>query len=162
MSDEITEFEKESRDPMIRKLASLLEEDLKRRGEVFCIQNEPLAGDEVSSHNGLLPLFCYKAAVLCEEAMQKKLPLYFEHDRNALIETVPMTESGPNNLFSLWVLFLHYAVEEEINRLKKAKKLLNGQIPLDDLYQKWHNAIRESKYTIRPSSKPVPVATTTR
>lgn len=156
MSDSANEaFEKESRDPMVRKLASLVEADLRARAEGFCIQNEPLSPDEVASHNGLLPLFCLKAAELCEEGMKKRLPLYFEHDSTALIEAVPMTEATAENIFSLWAHFLHYSIEEEIYRLKRDKKLTaNGLIPLDDLYQRWHKALQQGKYPLRPSSKP--------
>lgn len=160
MSEQPSDFEAESRDPMIRQLAALLEEDLKRRSETFCIQEEPLAADEVASHNGLLALFCFKAASLCEEVMKKRLPLYFEHDKSALIESVPMTEAGENNIFSLWAHFLHFSVEEEIHRLKREKRLVNGLIPLDGLYQKWHDAIKEGKYAMRPTSKPTAGAST--
>lgn len=154
MSEQPSDFEQESRDPMIRKLASFLEADLKTRSEGFCIQEEPLTADEVASHNGLLALFCFKAATLCEETMKKKLPLHFEQDKSALIEAVPMTEIGEGNLFSLWVHFLHYAVEEEIRRLKREKRLINGLVPLDGLYQEWHESIKRNKYSIKPSSKP--------
>ena len=155
MSETTEDFEKESRDPMVRKLVGLVESDLKARAEGFCIQNEPLSPDEVASHNGLLPLFCLKAAELCEETMKKRLPMYSGHDATALIEAVPMMETTAENIFSLWAHFLHYAVEEEIYRIKRDKKLTaNGMVPLDDLYQRWHKALQQGKYALRPSTKP--------
>lgn len=156
MAAEASDFEKESRDPMIRRLVGLIEAEMKGRTETFCIQGEQLMVDEVAAHNGLLPLFCYKAASLCEEGMKKRLPLYFEHDKTALIEVIPMTEAGADNLFSLWAHFLHFSLEEEVRRLKRDRKLVNGMIPLDALYQDWHQAVRAGKFAVRPSSRPLP------
>lgn len=159
MSDTAAEdFEKESRDPMIRKLAQFVESDLRGRVETFCIQNEPLSADEVASHNGLLPLFCLKAAELCDETMKKRLPLYFEHDPSALIESVPMTEPAETNIFSLWAHFIHYSIDEEIYRIKREKKMVNEMIPLDDLYQRWHQSLKQGKFALRASTKPVSTA----
>lgn len=141
---------------MVARLSSLLEADLKTRADSFCIQNEPLQPDEVASHDGLLSLFLFKAAESCQEAMKKKLPLAFESDASALIDVVPVTEQGELNLFSLWAHFLHYSVEEEVRRIKKEKKLLNGLIPLDDLYKQWHQAVSQQKYIIKPSARPFP------
>ena len=154
MSEAQQEFEKESRDPMIRKLSSLLVNELRQMPNGFCIQNEALQADEVAAHNGLLSLFCYKAAELCSEVMKKNLPLIYEHDTSALINVVPMTNGGDSNLFTLWSHFLHYSVEEEIRKYKKNKKLVNGMVPLDNLYQEWHQAVQGGRYIIRPSTKP--------
>lgn len=145
-----------SADAMVAKLSLFLEADLKTRPDAFSIQNEPLQADEIASHDGLLSLFLFKAAESCQEAMKKKLPLAFESDSSALIDVVPITESNELNLFSLWTHFVHYSVEEEIRRIKKEKKLLNGLIPLDDLYRQWHQAVSQQKYVIRPSARPAP------
>lgn len=144
-----------SSDSMIAKLSEFLEADLKSRGEGFCIQNEPLQPDEIASHDGLLSLFLYKASQCCEDAMKKKLPLYFESDNSALIDVIPFTDISEFNLFSLWTHYLHYSVEEEIRRLKREKKLINGLVPLDDMYRQWHQAVSQQKYSIKPSSRPV-------
>lgn len=143
-----------SSDPMVRKLSEFLEADLKTRSEVFCIQNEPLRADEVASHDGLLALFLYKAAEICDEAQQKKMPLSFESNNSALIDVVPLTDATDVNLFSLWAHYLHYSVEEEIRRIKKEKKLVNGLVPLDGLFQRWHQAIIQKKYTVKPAARP--------
>jgi hypothetical protein len=140
---------------MIARLSEFLENDLKTRGEGFCIQNEPLQPDEIASHDGLLSLFLYKASECCEDAMKKKLPLYFERDNAALIDVIPFTEMSEFNLFSLWVHYLHYSVEEEIRRMKREKKLINGLVPLDDMYRNWHQAVSQQKYAIKTSSRPV-------
>ena len=155
MSQEATP---KSSDAMIRKLSEFLEEDLKTRSDGFCIQNEPLQPDEIASHDGLLSLFLFKASVTCDEAMKKRLPLSFESDNSALIDVVPLTEASDLNLLSLWTHFLHYSVEEEVRRLKRQKKLLNGLVPLDDLYREWHQAVSQQKYIIKPSSRPQPTA----
>jgi hypothetical protein len=145
-----------SSDPMVQKLSEFLLADLKTRSEGFCIQNEPLQPDEIASHDGLLSLFMYKASSNCEEAMRKKLPLYFESDSSALIDVVPMTEVSDLNLFSLWTHFMHFSVEEEVRRLKREKKLMSGLVPLDEMYKHWHSAISLQKYAVRPSSKTQP------
>jgi len=147
--------QQKSSDPMIARLSEFLENDLKTRGEGFCIQNEPLQPDEIASHDGLLSLFLYKASECCEDAMKKKLPLYFERDNAALIDVIPFTEMSEFNLFSLWVHYLHYSVEEEIRRMKREKKLINGLVPLDDMYRNWHQAVSQQKYAIKTSSRPV-------
>ena len=148
------EMEKESRDPMMRTLAKLIEQDLKSRSDAFCIQGEPLQPDEVASHNGLLSLLCFAAAESCQEVMRKRLPLVYEHDSEALINVVPMTEAGSDNLLTLWSHFLHYSVEEIVRKHKREKKLSNGMIPLDELYQDWHQSIQSGRYAIRQSTKP--------
>lgn len=146
-----------SSDPMIQKLSSFLESHLKTLSEGFCIQNEPLQPDEIASHDGLLPLFLFKAAESFGEANnQRKLPLSFESDTSALIDVVPITEATADNVFSLWVHYLHYSVEEEIRRIKREKKLSNGLIPLDDLYHRWHRAVTQQQYVIKPPSRPQP------
>lgn len=150
------EFEKESRDPMIQKISTLMQKNLENLGVNFCIQGEPLQSDEISAHNGLLSLFCYKAAVWSSTAMSKTLPLFFEHDKSALIEVVPMTESKDNNIFSLWSHFLHFSLEEEVRRLKNEKKMQNGMYPLDELYTEWHQAIKANKFAVRPNAKTAP------
>lgn len=157
------EFEKESRDPMIRRLVGMFHNDLTLKNLSFCIQGEPLQIDEISSHNGLLPLFCYKAAIWAENTLKKPLPLFFEHDKTALIEVVPMTDgSKDNNLFSLWAHFLHFSLEEEVNRLKRDKKLVDGNIPLDELYTDWHQAIKSNRFTVRPNGKMIAKSTSGR
>ena len=148
------EVEKESRDPMIRQLAKMIEGDLRGRPESFSIQSELLQPDEVASHNGLLALFCYTASEACDEVMRKKLPLVYEHDQDALINVVPMTEASADNILTLWSHFLHYSLEEVIRNAKKEKKMVNGQIPLDEMYQNWHKAVQSGRYSIRPSTKP--------
>jgi hypothetical protein len=145
-----------SSDAMVARLSAFLEADLKSRSDGFSIQNEPLQPDEIASHDGLLSLFLFKAAESCNEAMKKRLPLAFQSDTSALIDVVPVTELGEFNLFSLWTHFLHYSVEEEVRRIKREKKLLNGLIPLDDLYQQWHQAVTLQKYIIKPSVRPTP------
>ena len=140
-----------SSDPMIAKLSEFLEADLKTRSEGFCIQNEPLQPEEIASHDGLLALFLYKASMNCEEAMRKRLPLFFESDNSALIDVIPLTDMTEFNLFSLWAHFVHFSVEEEVRRLKRAKKLQNGLVPLDDMYRQWHQAVSQQKYIIRPN-----------
>jgi hypothetical protein len=148
----------QSADPMVKKLSFFVEEDLKARQEGFCIQNEPLGIDEIASHDGLLSLFMFKASILAEEGLQKRLPLHFESDKSALIDVIPVTDTGDMNLYSLWVHFLSYSVEEEIRRHKKEKKLQNGLVPLDDLYKQWHAAVTSHKFLIKSSSRPQPSA----
>lgn len=143
-----------STDPMIQKLSEFLEAELRQRSDNFCIQNEALQSDEIASHDGLLSLFMFKAAECCEEAMKRRLPLFFESDTSALIDVIPKTEPGDFNLFSLWSHFLHYSVEEEVRRYKREKKLINGLVPLDDLYRRWHHAVSHQRYAIRPASRP--------
>lgn len=143
-----------SSDPMVAKLSFLLEQDLRERPDTFCIQNESLQVDEISSHDGLLSLFLYKASATCMEVMDKKLPLHFEADNSALIDVVPVTDQTELNLFSLWTHFLSYSVEEEIRRIKREKKLINGQVPLDELYKKWHQAVAKQQYQLKPSPRP--------
>lgn len=145
-----------SSDAMVRKLSEFLENDLKDRADGFSIQNEPLQPDEIASHDGLLPLFLFRAAENCNEAMKKRLPLFFESDTSALIDVIPLTDVSDLNLLSLWTHFLHYSVEEEIRRIKREKKLINGLVPLDDLYRQWHQAVSQQKYTIRPTTRPQP------
>ncbi len=150
MSDE---FEKESQDPMIRSLVSVLMRDLSEKEVVFSIQGENLTNEEVCAHNGLLPLFCYKAAVWSEEVLKKPLPLFFEPQSKALMDVVPMTEGGANNIFALWAHFLHFSVEEEMRRLIREKKMKNGIFPLDELFVEWTEAMSANRFIIRPSAR---------
>lgn len=143
-----------SSDPMVRKLSEFLEAELKQRSDNFCIQKEPLQSDEIASHDGLLSLFLFSAAESCEEAMKKRLPLFFETDTSAMIDVVPRIDASELNLFSLWTHLLHYSVEEEVRRIKKEKKLLDGLVPLDELYRRWHQAVSQQKYSIKPASRP--------
>lgn len=143
-----------SSDPMVAKLSSFFEQDLRSRPDTFCIQNEALQPDEIASHDGLLSLFLYKASACCQEVMDKKLPLHFETDNSALIDVIPITDQTDFNLFSLWTHFLSYSVEEEIRRIKKERKLINGQVPLDELYKKWHQAVAKQQYLLKQSTRP--------
>ena len=149
----MADVQSKSSDPMIAKLSEFLAADLKTRSEGFCIQNEPLESDEIASHDGLLSLFLFKASANCEEAMKKPLPLSFESDNSALIDVIPLTEISELNLFSLWTHFLHFSVEEEIRRLKREKRLINGLVPLDDMYRQWHQAVSQQKYIIKAGSR---------
>jgi hypothetical protein len=150
-----------SADPMVVKLSSFFEADLGSRSENFCIHSEELSSEEIAAPDGLLSLFLFKASTVCEEAFKKKLPLHFETDTSALIDVVPITEASELNLFSLWTHFLSYSVEEEIRRIKREKKMVNGMIPLDELYKQWHKAVTQQKYVVAPSSRPQPAASQT-
>lgn len=151
------EMEKESRDPLIARLSKLIENDLGGKTESFCIQGEGLQTDEISAHNGLFSLFMFKAAQVYMETMNKRAPLYFEHDKSALIEVVPMTEDHPDNSVAMWSHFVHFAVEHVVKAYSGQNRGLrvNDMIPLDALYEEWYGAIQKNDYAVRPSTRGV-------
>ena len=86
-------------------------------------------------------------------AEKRKFSILYAEDAEAYFNCVPYFEE---NIMSFAVLahFTHYTVEEILNLYLKNKNLLvNGKIPLDDIYNKWKKAVENNKIILEEKAK---------
>lgn len=97
---------------------------------------------------------------LSEKEVEHKFPInYFSQDENTFFSFVPRVSEQIPCDFYLIAHYSHYTLEEYIK--KYDNKLIDGKIPLDELYQKMLKKINDGKLKVieRPYVAPAKYAT---
>lgn len=76
----------------------------------------------------------------------KKFPILFAEDSEAYFNCSPYFDYTSDFSFAVLAHFTHFTIDEILKIYLKNKNLLvNGRIPLDNLYSKWKKALDDDK-----------------
>lgn len=117
--------------------------------ENFCLDEEVLKPSELGQINIFLPIFMNKANKHYMEAFNKELPLEYIIDDEAVCSCIPVLLSQDNNIFSNYIYFLHYTIEQYIKEYKNPLLLVDGSIPINKLFYEFEQDAVNKKIKLR-------------
>lgn len=115
----------------------------------FCLEDEVLKPRELSQPNIFLPLFLNKANKYYQEIFKKDLPIEYVLDDEAVCTCVPVIISQDNNIFSNYIYFLHFTIDEYIKEYSNPLLLVDGAIPLNKLFFEFEQDLINRKLKLR-------------
>lgn len=145
-----------SDDPIIQKVAKVVQGYLGKEGYEFLAQGTALFPQEVGGHFGFLPALMCEAKKKYESIFMKEFPVSFMQAEKTVLGVVPVCKETSFPQLSVLCLFTQYCAEEYVQKYKNDPSLLvDGKIPLDSMIETWIKSIEENQIQITmPSTSP--------